>query len=221
MKKLRSSSSGSKKWNLIKKLSLKLRILGVLLFLTASSYGNETKPIQQISYNVVRNQTVIGTLKVTCGMENSATIYYLESNIDVRFILRFVIKGKETSVYKNGVMVYSSVFRKVNNTVKANHNVVYENQNYHEKSANTTKVLDFETIQDNLVKLYLNEPKGIKNVYCDNIRRIVRLETLGNGKYKVDFSDGKYNIFHYKDGKCVKIEANSTLFSVTLIPVLS
>jgi hypothetical protein len=50
---------------------------------------------------------------------------------------------------------------------------------------------------------------------------MLKVNPMGDGAYKVEFSKGKYNIFHYKNGRCTKIEAVSPMFDVTLIPVLS
>ncbi len=220
IKKFKRGSRFSKRIACVKRIAMKLKIAAAL-FIVTTSHANDKKQVQHVSYNVVRNNTVIGTINVTCDIENDSTIYSLDSDIDVRFLLKFSIKGEETSIYKNGILIYSSVFRKVNNKVKAHHNVVYRNKKYHLKKSGSSKKLDFTTIRDNLVMLYFKEPKGVKSIYCDNIKSIVKLEELGNGKYKVDFSDGKFNIFHYENGKCVKVEANSALFSVTLIPVQS
>ncbi|GAA4812859.1 DUF6134 family protein [Litoribaculum gwangyangense] len=183
-----------------------------------TSYANDKKPLEQISYNVVRNNEIIGTIKVSCNTKSDSTIYALESSIDVKYILKFSIRGKETAIYKNGILIYSSVYRKVNNKIKANHSVTYKNDSYHLEIGDTEKQLGFEDIQDNLVMLYFKEPKNLNRIYCDNLKRMVNLEPLGEGKYKVAFSEDKFNIFHYENGRCVKVEANSSLFSVTLIP---
>ena len=60
-----------------------------------------------------------------------------------------------------------------------------------------------------------------RTIRYDNHPTNPKVEPLGKGIYKVELSKGKYNIFHYKNGRCVKIEAVSPLFDVTLIPVLS
>lgn len=220
LKKIKSGSRFTKKLTFIKRLAVKLGMLS-MLFVVTVSYANDKKPIKKISYNVVRNHTVIGTINVSCDVGNGSTIYSLESDINVKFILHFSIKGEETSIYKNGILIHSSVFRKVNNKVKADHDVVYKNQNYHLENSETTKKLSLKAIQDNLVMLYFKEPKTIKSVYCDYIKRMAKVEALAEGVYKVDFLDGKYNIFYYENGKCVKVEANSSMFSVTLIPAKS
>ncbi|KJD32785.1 hypothetical protein PW52_15000 [Tamlana sedimentorum] len=220
LRKINKKSNYSKKLVLVMRRALKSVML-ITLFIVATSFTKEAKPLKNITYNIVRNQTVIGTISISSIIKNDSEIYSLESHINIKYILKFCIKGEETSIYKNGILVYSSVFRKVNNKIKADHDVVYRNKNYHEINSGHSKKLSLKIIQDNLVMLYLKEPKYINTVYCDYIKQMVKVEALGMGKYKVDFLDGKYNIFHYKKGKCVKVEANSSLFNVTLIPVKS
>jgi hypothetical protein len=196
---------------------MKLKVL-FFLFVVSLSYGTNTNPTNHITYKVVRNDEVIGTIQITCNTQNDSKTYSLESKITAKYIFKFNITGKETSIYKNGVLVYSSVFRKLNNKIKANHTIVYDKEQYHLKLADELERLDFNKIQQNLVTLYFNEPKGVTSIFCDNQKEMVKLQALGNGRYKVDFLNGKYNIFHYENGRCIKIEANSNLFNVTLIP---
>lgn len=136
-------------------------------------------------------------------------------------ILTFNIIGKEKSIFKNGVLVYTSVYRKLNNNVKANHYIERQGANYNLNQDNKSKLLDIKKIELNLISLYFKEPKGISTIFCDNQKEMIQIKNLGNGKYKVEISNGKYNIFHYKDGKCVKVEAVSSMFDVILIPVQS
>lgn len=200
----------------LKKLLLKLKV--VLLFLiVSSSYGGNDAPSKNVTYNVVKNNKVIGTIRINQYDAGDSIIYDLESNILAKFILEFNVTGKEKSIYKNGVLVYSSVYRVVNNKVKVNHNISYSAGQYQLKSSDEVTHLKMKEIEQNLIKLYFFEPKGIETVYCDNLNQMVAVKPLGSGKYRVDFSNSAYNIFHYVNGKCVRIDANSNLFNVTLI----
>ena len=89
------------------------------------------------------------------------------------------------------------------------------------KSSKKTSILDFDNITQNLITLYFDKPNHIEEIFCDNIGEMVPVRAVGDGVFKVEFAKSKYNIFHYKNGKCTKIEAFSTLFNVTLIPIQS
>ena len=220
MRRVKKTSFLYRKLNGLKKIALKLKVL-LMLFTVSLTYGFNTGPINYMTYNVVRNNVVIGTIKINSTTNNGSVTYSLNSNIVAKYLLKFNISGKETSIFENGVLVYSSVYRKLNNKVKTNHTITYKEGRYQLDNSPEGKHLNFAKIQNNLVTLYFNEPKGLNSVFCDNLKQMVKLQSLGDGRYKVFFSKGKYNIFYYEGGKCVKIEANSALFSVTLIPALS
>jgi hypothetical protein len=109
----------------------------------------------------------------------------------------------------------------LNNKVKTNHSIQYSKGEYSLKTPEKVSALNIEEIRCNLMVLYINEPIGIKSVFCDNQQEMVNVVPMGKGIYKVELSKGKYNIFHYKNGRCIKIEAVSPLYDVTLIPVQS
>jgi len=194
-----------------------IAILFLLIF--SSNYGsNLTAPT---IFNIVKNNTVIGSIKITKNVSRDSVIYNIESNVEAQFILKFKVVAKEKYIYKAGTLIYSSLFRMLNNKVKTNHSIQYNKGEYSLKTSEKVRALNLEEIKCNLTILYINEPIGIKSVFCDNQQEMVKVVPMGNGIYKVELSKGKYNVFHYKNGRCVKIEAVSPLYDVTLIPVLS
>jgi len=187
----------------------------------SNKYFDNKEPNKPLTYNIIRNDEVIGKIKIILTTSGDSIIYDIESDVLAKFILKFKVVGKEKYIYKNGTLVYSSLFRTLNDKVKTNHSIHYQGGEYSLKTPEKISPLHFEAIQCNLIRLFINEPIGINLVFCDNQQQMVKVEPLGNGIYKVDLSRGKYNIFHYENGRCVKIEAVSPLFDVTLIPVLS
>ena len=208
----------------IKRQTLDLIII-FLLFPFFNAYSNNDfdskEPSKSLSYNIVRNEEVIGKIEINLSTSGDSIIYDIESDVLAKFILKFKVVGKEKYIYKNGTLVYSSQFRTLNDKVKTNHSILYNNGEYKLHTSEKISPLHLEAIKCNLVKLYVNEPIGINSVFCDNQQQMVKVEPLGNGIYKVEFSRGKYNIFHYVNGRCVKVKAVSPLFDVTIIPILS
>lgn len=203
----------------LKHITAKLKAILFLIVITTSFAFSNTEEHKALTYNVVKNNQIIGTIKINKNVVLDSTTYMLQSNIKAKFLFKFNIVGKEKSIYKNGELVYSSVFRTLNNKTKANHEIVLKKGQYHLLTEKSSHTLNFGSIKQNLITLYFEEPVGVSSVFCDNLNEIVAVKPLGHGKYKVDFSNGKHNIFHYKHGKCIKIEAVSTLYNVTLIPV--
>ena len=202
----------------LKKITTKLKAILFLVALTTSLAFSNIEEHKAITYNVVNNNEVIGSIKINKNALIDSITYTLESNINVKFLLKFNIKGREKSIYKEGKLVYSSVLRTINNKTKTNHQIVLNKGKYDLYSNKSSQTLSLDIIKQNLITLYFKEPVGVTSVFCDNLKGIVKVKPLGKSKYRVDFSNGKHNIFHYKNGKCIKIEAVSTLFRVTLIP---
>ncbi|WP_223551155.1 DUF6134 family protein [Aestuariivivens sp. NBU2969] len=195
-----------------------LIILGLILITSSFTIPSENK---SLSYNVVNNSKVIGVIHINKNISQKETVYTLSSNIKAKFLAKFNVVGKEKAIYKKGVLVYSSVYRTLNNKVKVNHSVELQGNTYHIATSNEIKPMSCENIKHNLVTFYFEEPKDINSVFCDNQKEMVPVIPVSDGVYKVEISKGKYNVFHYKKGKCIKVEAVSKLFSVTLIPIAS
>ena len=205
----------------LKKLALKLKSVLFFAIITCSFAFTDVGNSKALKYYVVKNNEVIGTIIISKNSFYDSIVYHLESNIKAKFIIKFNVTGKEKSIYKNGILVYSSVFRTLNSKTKVDHKIIFKDGQYNLQTDKSHETLSFNLIKQNLITLYFDEPIGVTTVFCDNLKEMVTVNALGSGKYKVDFSSGKYNVFHYKTGKCIKIEAVSTLFDVTLIPVES
>jgi hypothetical protein len=218
IRRFKRKTNPQKADDLIKKLTSKLKSFLFFAAIACSFAFTYMSNSKVITYHVVKNNEVIGTIKMNKEIFDDSIVYDLESAIEAKFLLKFNIIGKEKSIYKNGLLVYSSVFRSLNNKTKGNHKIIFKDEQYHVQSDGNIEVINVHPIKQNLITLYFNEPIGITTVFCDNSKEMVSVNELGNGKYRVDLSKGKYNIFHYKDGKCIKVEAVSTLFNVTLIP---
>ncbi|WP_143144315.1 DUF6134 family protein [Flaviramulus basaltis] len=193
----------------------------MLFLLVATNFYaiNDSHKSNVITYNVVKNNTIIGTIKINKQTFKDSITYTLESNIEARYILKFKITGEEKSIYKDDILMYSSVFRTVNNKLKTNHSISLNNGRYKLQSSKEIRILDFDSITHNLITMYFKEPIGLQNIFCDNLSQMVPVKAIRDGIYRVEFSKDKYNIFHYENGECFKIEAFSPLFDVTLIPV--
>ncbi len=219
IKTLKTNTGFSKKINRIKNFAIRLKLIFFLFFLTGTYAMDGEENPKLLAYHVMKNNTVIGTIHVSIDALGDSTIYMLEGSIKAKYLLTFDISSKEKSVYKNGLLVYSSVYRTLNKKVKTNHSITLNKGQYDLEISNRLKVLDCDMIRSNLITLFFREPLNIKKIYADNSRKFVNVTSMGQGMYKVHFSNWKYNIFHYKNGKCIRIDAISSLFNVTLIKV--
>ncbi|GAA4290024.1 hypothetical protein GCM10023163_02770 [Aestuariibaculum suncheonense] len=176
---------------------------------------------EAISYKIVKNNTTIGFINIKKQVESNVTTYVLKSHVEAKFLVNISVLCNEKTIYRNGILIYSSVYRKVNGKVKANHKLLRESGRYTLFYDNKKQFLELDELTQNLITLYFNEPKTVRKIYCDNLKQEVVVKSINPGSYRVDFEKGKYNVFHYKNGQCIKIDAVSKMFSVSLIPVSS
>ena len=196
-----------------------LIILSVVVKANASNFTNANSENKSVAiFKVLKNDKIIGTIEIVKQQSDNIIIYNVSSEINAKFILKARVVGKETYVFKNGILEYSSLYRTLNNKVKVDQSLVYENGEYYLKKLDSEKLLDLKEIGQNLVMLYFLEPQGTDSIYWDLESEMVNVQCIGKGIYKVKLSSGKYNTFYYEHGRCVKINAVSPLFSVTLIP---
>ncbi len=217
LRRLKVISITSKKLIEIKSIVFKILILLLILTVTHAS-GNPANEKPKV-FQIVKNHKVIGTIHIIRKVSGDSTTYNSESQIDAKLLLNVKVIGKETCVFRNGILIYSSVYRTLNNKVKINHSITHNKSHYNINEGNKVEVLNIEAIEQNLITLYFDEPKGVMSVFGDTQKEMIEIKYLGHGKYKVEIAKGKYNIFHYKNGRCIMVEAVSPMFDVLLMPL--
>lgn len=226
---------------IIRKLKIKMILIGIIrnflksipkvamavfsmLFFVAmvlSPESDDSNQKQTLEFNVFKNNRLIGEISITKQNNGTTVVYNLDSKLQAKFFMGVEIVGREKAVFRNGVLVYSSIYRSLNNKVQVDKEITFGNDSYLaiENRENIRSSLD--DIKENLVGLYFKEPKGANEVYCDNQNEMVPVEAVSKGVYKVRFSATKYNTFHYDNGACSMVEAVGPMFSVTIIPAKS
>ncbi len=190
----------------------------LILLVTNVSASNFYRTPQTITFKIVKNNKPIGSVTIYKQEVENSIIYTLESKIDTQFIIKFDIEAREKSVYKEGALVYSSIFRKLNDKVKINQSLSFHNGQYIFENMGKEEALSFNTIHRNLVTLFFNEPVSVHKIYSDKFKKMVSVTPLSKGKYKIVFPENNNSIYHYKNGKCTMIEAKGPFYKVKLIP---
>ncbi|MBD0832460.1 DUF6134 family protein [Aestuariibaculum sediminum] len=221
IRRMKYGSDASNDFEKIREIILKIKSVLFFFIVSSACAINTISKTEILTYKVVKNNTTIGYIHIEKHVNQDVITYDLKSNVEVKLLVKVSVSSSEKSVYKDGVLLYSSVYRKINGKVKANHKVIRETEQYAVIDNNEKKFIELSKLSKGLVALYFEEPKEVRKVYCDNLKQAVSVTPVRVGCYRVDFERGKYNVFHYKNGECIKIEAISNMFKVTLIPVLS
>lgn len=189
-----------------------LSLLVVLLSTMISINAQEKK----LEYNIKRNGSVVGNINFIQGVAGNRTVLTMESEVNTRFIFNFKAKAKEEVIYDNGIMTWSSIFRKLNGNVKVDKKTKANGNKYTIYKGSKTETLNNFPIRYNMLSVYVSEPVNITKVYSDNFQQLIDIQRIADHHYKIKFPDGNYNEYFYTNGVCSKIEIHHSLYSATI-----
>ena len=195
----------------------KRKIIQYLFYIIFLSAGFSVNAQQvKLLYNVKKGDNVIGSFIVTENTNGSNKTLALESHIKTSFIVTIEVDAKEESMFQNGVVYTSSVYRKVNGSVKVDKKMRAFNNGYVIESGKKRDTVCCTKIEYNLMNMYTIEPVTIAKVYSDAYQKFIPIKKAEPHVYRIDIPDGSYNKYFYKNGRCVKVEIHQTLYTVTM-----
>jgi len=215
-KKVKKSFSLDEITHGFNRVAFKIKYIIPFFLLSNTNINDLNVSSENVSFIVLKNNINIGYIDIQKQLKDKTTSYFVKSNITAKLILTFKVLGKEKSIYRGDTLIYSSIYRKINNKVKVDQLLSFNEGAYYFKKPDVSKRVDVDIIKKNLVTLYFLEPIGVNEVYCDKQNKMLKISNLGNGKYKVAFSKNNYSIFHYKKGKCTLIDVVHPLVKVQL-----
>ncbi|HEY5774087.1 MAG TPA: DUF6134 family protein [Chitinophagaceae bacterium] len=185
----------------------------LLLTCTALCVSAQEK---KFTYNIKRNGDIVGNIQFVQSIVGSRTLLTMESEVNTRFIFNFKAKAKEEVIYDNGIMTWSSIFRKLNGTIKVDKKTKANGSAYTVYKGSKTETLNNYPIRYNMLSVYIIEPLNITKVYSDNFQQQIDIQKIADHHYKIKFPDGNYNEYFYTNGVCSKIEIHHSLYSATI-----
>ena len=171
----------------------------------------------KMSYDVKKGDKIIGIFTVVETNEPDSKTIRLESHIKTSFIISIVVDAKEESIFQNGVLSQSTVFRKVNGDEKVNKKHRFYGSGYVIETGKKKDTLCCIKILYNLMNLYSTEPINTGKVYSDNYQKFLVIKKMESHVYRIDVPDGSYNKYFYKDGRCTKVEIHQSLYTITMV----
>ena len=185
----------------------------VVFLVTMTSINAQQKKLE---YYIKRNGDVVGNIHFIQGIVGNRTVLTMESEVNTRFIFNFKAKAKEEVIYDNGIMTWSSIFRKLNGNVKVDKKTKANGSAYTVYKGSKTETLNNYPIRYNMLSVYIIEPLNITKVYSDNFQQLINIQKIADHYYKIKFPDGNYNEYFYTNGVCSKIEIHHSLYSATI-----
>ncbi len=171
---------------------------------------------KKLEYVIKRKGNEVGTLTFTHQQAGHRVVMKMESEVRTRLILLFTAKAKEETVYDNGIMTWSSIYRKMNGNEKANKRTTLSGTSYVITEDEENETVTHFPIRYNMLSLYVQEPTGISKVYSDNFERLLDIQTIAPHHYKIKFPDGNYNEYFFSQGICTRIRIHHSFYSASI-----
>ncbi|WP_219225510.1 DUF6134 family protein [Pedobacter antarcticus] len=193
---------------------LKRRVLFSTLFFLSLITGLAAQE-KTVKYNILQNDNIIGQMKF-CQKKDSGNLYLsMVSSAKSRFVFSIEVNTEERAHFRNGLLVSSSVQRRVNGKEKANRQTHLINTSYQLKSERKTSRLN-RPINYNLLLLYANEPSNLSQVYSDNYQQFLEIKQTSPHSYRIQLPDGNYNDYYFSDGICKEIILHHSFYTITM-----
>jgi hypothetical protein len=172
---------------------------------------------QLLTYKVMRNGSETGWVKLTKNTAGNVTVISMSSEIKVRMIILFKIISTEYAEFRDGKMTHSYVFRKMNESVKANHHTRLCGTEYEIESASGKEKLTISPVTFNVLSMYFGEPDGIEHVYSDSQQKLATVKKIRTGVYKLHLPDGNSNEYYYSNGICTRVKIDTSFYTAEFI----
>jgi len=204
---------------ILNQLITKLKYVLPFLLISFTSEDHKPETLETIRFEIVKKSKALGYIDIQKMISNEKTTYRVQSEVNTKFLIEFKASSKETYVYENDTLIYSSIYRTINDRVKVDQSLAYNQGNYLLKKKKGNQLLNRGVIKCNLIQLFFEEPINKQQVYCDKLNLNLKIQRIEPSRYKITFPNKSYNIFNYVNGKCDLIEAVGSFYKVKLLPI--
>lgn len=203
----------------LKRLAFKIKFVVLFSLLSVANVNDDVANVEKISFDVMKKNSKIGYINIEKASLNQTTTYTINSEVKAKVIFNFNARGLEKSEFKDDTLIFSSMYRKINSKEKLNHSISFKDGKYFFKNKNKKEkeVFSVGIIHKNLATLFFEEPINVQEIYSGKFIKKVKINSIGNSIYKVKLPNKSESIYHYENGKCVRIDIQGTFYKVKLI----
>jgi len=196
-------------------MNLSLAIYLTTLMLSFSLSGTSQKKV--LTFDVVRNEKTLGKIIFSQTSSGKTDSLNMECKVNAKFVGAVTAEVRETAVFSDGVLVQSSIYRKMNGNEKANKSQRVTTGKYVVANGKKSKEINIYPITYSMLSLYSYEPLNISQVYSDNFEAMVPVKRIQNHQYIVTLPDKSYNYYLYTDGTLTEVVIHHTLYSAKFV----
>ena len=169
---------------------------------------------QTFHYDVLHDGEVKGAVTLYQKTDGQNVHIKIESEVRIRFFIRIIVKSVEEAVFRNGILVHSSLCRHVNGDEKINVCLQSTGFSYTLNGKSGVPNLPAYPIRNSILLLYCQEPVNVNSVYSDNYQQYVEVRKASPNRYQVIFPNGHSNYYSYSNGVCNDVEVNQPLYDL-------
>lgn len=187
-------------------------LIGLLLWVVPCwSQKSETR------FSIFLKDKVIGELIATEERKGTEIIHDILSKTDAKVMVFTVHVESDMKIKKgNGVMVEGTAYRLASRGAADVHaNTVRLGPNQYQSVRNgEKKTFTQEDITFCVADLFFKEPKGLSQLYSNMYAQMLKLKSLGGGRYEVQTPDGKNTVYTYVNGKLMQMDSTTPVGAV-------
>lgn len=207
-------SFGYKKRPLSKRLAIRLNIIFIsIVFLSTAVIAQERKLV----YDVMRNNKVIGHINFVEINQGPKRFLSMKSDVKTSFVFSFTDNTSETATYENGILLVSTFHQKQTGSSEVTKSTSATGSFYKVTKNGVSKMSGISTIKFGMLMMYTHVPDALDSIFSGNYQQMLDITKLEENKFKLTMPDGKYNIYHYKNGVCTKVEIERSLVSLQFV----
>ena len=190
----------------------------LFLFISVCTFNPSVNAQERkLVYDVMRNGEVIGTINFVEYVQGQRRLLSMISDVKTRYLFSFSDHTSETAGYDNGILVYSAFYQKQTGSGETNKSTIASGKFYKVTDDGVSKLVSFNPIRYSMLRLYIDIPDSINQVFSGNYQRLLDIKKIEENKYRLMLPGGKYNDYTYKNGVCTKVEIIRTLVSIQFV----
>jgi len=189
----------------------------ILLIFLINFWSDSKLSKDNIYFDIVHNEKVIGNLKATRTITDSKIHYQSSTTIKTKIIKDIRVNYKYDVTFKAEVLEKSNVNITVNENPHAKTVTEWEDDSYQVIKNGKNENIINDSITYSTVQMYFKEPININTCYSEQNGSFNTIIAMGNHTYKKINAKGNENIYYYNLGILKKATIDGGLITFEIV----
>ncbi len=189
-------------------------ILVLTLFLLP---GGSAAQDRRMEFEIIHQGDPKGTVQLTEHSDGNIRSIKVESLIQTRFLFKITVKTIEEAVYREGLLIFSRFYQKINDKVPSDRTMIWKDGTYQINGDQNTGNLPRVPVEHTILSIYFKEPLNAKEVFSDHFQQYLPVKKISPGRYRIDLPNGNSNYYIYHQGRLVRVEVEQPFYGLQFI----